>query len=137
MKVFFVVTLASAVAFASELLSRLLLPMIPGSVIGIIVMTLLLFSNIVKYEAIADVSGFFLDNIVFFLIPVVVSSADIGRYAGHYLFKIFLLIAAGTIIVMLVTGITAQLLMKIFHGRGGSSPGSASGRSNPGKGGEG
>ena len=117
MKVFFVVTLASAVAFGSELLSRLLLPMIPGSVIGIIVMTILLFSKAVKYEVIADVSGFFLDNIVFFLIPVVVSSADIGRYVEHYLFKILLLIAAGTIIVLLVTGITAQLLMRLFHGR--------------------
>jgi len=115
MKIFSALALASVIAFASELLSRLLLPMIPGSVIGIIIMTILLYSKSIKYKAIEEVSGFFLDNLVFFLIPVVVSCADIGRYAGKYLFKILLLIAAGTAVVMLVTGITSQLLMKIFH----------------------
>ena len=116
MKIFSALALASVIAFASELLSRLLLPMIPGSVIGIIIMTILLYSKRIRYKAIEEVSGFFLDNLVFFLIPVVVSCADIGRYAGKYLFRILLLIAAGTIIVMLVTGITSRILMNLFHG---------------------
>ncbi len=123
MKIFSALALASVIAFASELLSGLLLPMIPGSVIGIIIMTILLYSKSIKYKTIEEVSGFFLDNLVFFLIPVVVSCADIGRYAGKYLFKILLLIAAGTIIVMLVTGITSQILMKLFHGHETAGPG--------------
>ncbi len=114
MKIFFTITLAAAVAFASEAVSRYLLPMIPGSVIGIVLLTILLFSRIVRYDAISQTAGFFLDNIVFFLIPVVVGCADTLRYAGDYLFKILVLIAAGTMIVLLVTGISAGLLMKII-----------------------
>ena len=115
MKIFSALTIAAAAAFASELAARYLLRMIPGSVIGIILMTILLYAKVIKYDAISEVSGFFLDNIVFFLIPVVVSSAQLSRYAGGFAFKIIILITAGTIIVMVVTGISAQLLTKLFY----------------------
>ena len=69
---------------------------IPGSIIGMILLFILLKAKVIKLESINEVSNFFLDNMAIFFIP-----------AGVLLITIFI----STIIVMYVTGKLVDIMI--------------------------
>lgn len=115
MRIFVSLAGASGLVFLSEIISRYLAPVLPGSIISIILLTLLLFTGVVRLESFSSVSSFFLENLSFFLIPAFAASAELGRYTGTGVVKILVLIFTATAVVMTVTGLCAQLLINVFH----------------------
>ena len=115
MKVFSVLAAAAGIVFLSGIISSFLLPMIPGIIISILLLAGLFFSGIVKPDQTAPVSSFFLENLSFFLVPAFAGCADLAKYTGNSTLKILFLIVAATIIVMTVTGVCAEVLIKIFY----------------------
>ncbi len=98
--------------FAGEFLSYILHLPLPGSITGMLLMLLLLLTGIIQEKQIAETADFFLNNMGFFFIPAGVSvmvsyEALGGNYAG-----ILLVIVLSTLIVMSVTGLVTQFLIK-------------------------
>ena len=99
-----------AICFLGEFLSKFLQLGIPGNIIGMILLFLCLCTGILKLEMIEEMSRFLLDHLAFFFVP-----AGVGLLAYRDILKAnwpaVLGISLGTtVIVMVVTGHTVQLL---------------------------
>ena len=115
MKIFSILAGAAALVFISDLISRYLFPMMPGSIISILILAALLFSGIVKNDKLMPVSSFFLDNLAFFLIPAVAGTLNLINLTNNNIYMILLLIFITTAIVMTVTGVCSEIIIKVFY----------------------
>ncbi|EGT4741873.1 CidA/LrgA family protein [Clostridioides difficile] len=86
--------------------------LIPGSIVGMLLLFLLLQFKVLDLSSIENVSGFFLDNMAIFFIPAGVSlikSLDLIRENALVL---LLVICLSTLIVMYTTGIIVEKMIK-------------------------
>lgn len=98
------------ICFIGEALNRLLNIPIPGNVIGMIILLISLLTGFIKVEAIEDITEFLLKHLAFFFVPAgigVISSMDI--IAENFL-PMLAVILLSTIVVIVVTGITVQII---------------------------
>lgn len=100
------------ICFLGELLRKILNLTIPGNVLGMITLLLCLCTGLIKLEMIEDISKFFLDHLAFFFLPagvgLIASIAIVKNYWQYVLIIAFI----STIVVMVVTGVTVQLLKR-------------------------
>jgi holin-like protein len=99
-----------AICFIGEVLNKLLNIPIPGNVIGMIILLISLLTGLIRLEAIEDVAEFLLKHLAFFFVPAgvgIISSMDIIK---ANLFPMLVVILLSAIVVMVVTGITVQIL---------------------------
>ena len=100
-----------AVSFAGELLNRLLPLPVPGSVYGLVLMFLGLMTGVIKLEQVEDVGDFLLKIMpVLFVGPCVSMITVVGGIADQ-LAAILAVCLISTVVVMAVTGVTAQLIL--------------------------
>ena len=100
------------ICIAGELIHEFLNLPIPGNVIGMVILFVCLCMGIIKIEMIAEISKFLIDHLAFFFIP-----AGVGLIAYFDLLKenfiaIFGISLIVTIVVMVITGQTVQILRK-------------------------
>ena len=98
------------ICFSGEVINRLFSLPIPGNIIGMVILFLCLYTGIIKLEMIADIAKFLLDHLAFFFVP-----AGVGLLAYLDVIKsswlaILIISLITTIIVMIITGHTVQLL---------------------------
>ncbi|MDK2799623.1 MAG: holin-like protein [Clostridiales bacterium] len=101
-----------SISLIGELVSKLLNIPIPGNVIGMLILLSLLFLGTVKLETIDEITKFLLDHLAFFFIP-----AGVGLISNLQLLRgkwgaIFLICLISTTLVMVVTGLTIQLVKR-------------------------
>ncbi|MEF9991386.1 MAG: CidA/LrgA family protein [Romboutsia sp.] len=84
---------------------------IPGSIIGMIVLFLFLQFKIVKIETIKELSDFLLDNMAIFFIPSGVSLISSLKLIRDNIFVLTIAIAISTVVVMYVTGIVVEKMI--------------------------
>lgn len=84
---------------------------IPGSIIGMILLFILLKSNIIKLESINEVSNFFLDNMAIFFIPAGVSLIKSLDLISENIFILIITIFVSTIVVMYATGKLVDIMI--------------------------
>ncbi|GKX27604.1 LrgA family protein [Vallitalea longa] len=95
-----------------ELLNKICHVPIPGNILGMVILFVLLSLNVIKVEAIKEISDFLLNHLAFFFIPpgvALISSLD--TLSSIWLSFLFITILT-TAIVMSVTGLTVQKVMK-------------------------
>ncbi|GMQ62980.1 CidA/LrgA family protein [Vallitalea maricola] len=95
-----------------EILNKLCHIPVPGNILGMLILFVLLSLNIIKVETIKEVSDFLLSHLAFFFIPpgvALISSLD--TLSNIWISFLFIVILT-TIIVMSVTGLTVQKVMK-------------------------
>lgn len=100
------------ICFLGEIINKILKIKIPGNVIGMIILLICLVTGIIKTEMIEEASNFLLDHLAFFFIPAgvgLLTCTGILKIYWHYVLIIALI---STIIVMVVTGLTVQLVKK-------------------------
>lgn len=102
---------------AGEVLAYCIPLPIPGNVIGMILMLVLLATKVVKIEKISGVSTFFLDNLSFFFIPGSVALMVDYKQVGDSLIPAFVAILVSSMLVFLVTGLTAECLLRLLKRR--------------------
>ena len=107
MKFFRESILLLSIYFVSEIISKTLNLPVPGSIIGMILLFVLLTSNIIKVENLAN---FFLDHLAFFFIPASVGLMTSFASLKGSIFKIIFLCILTTIIVISITAITVQFI---------------------------
>lgn len=113
MKIFRESLIILCIYLLGEFISKAFNLPIPGNIIGMIILLILLCTNIVKLEKVETVSSFFLDHLAFFFIP-----AGVGLLASFDIIKssllgILFICIITTSIVIVVTGLIVQALVKI------------------------
>ena len=106
-----------AVCFVAEVLYALIPLPIPASVYGLIILFTLLCTKIVKLEQIEDVSDWLLAIMpILFLGPSVGFIESFDSLKGNAI-AFILVCAVSSIAVTVVTGLVAQLVIRIKEGR--------------------
>jgi holin-like protein len=85
---------------------------IPGSVIGMMLLFLLLKYNFIKVEKIKHFSEYMLKNLAFFFIPPGVALIDSFAVLDGQILKLLFIIISSTFLVVVITGVTVQILIK-------------------------
>lgn len=121
MKVFKQLLILLGINFAGELISHYLQLPIPGSITGMILLLVLLLTGVIKEKQIAETADFFLKNMGFFFIPAGVGvMVSYQALEGRYV-QTIVAILASTLIVMAVTSLVTQFLIKQREKKNGIS----------------
>ena len=86
--------------------------LIPGSIVGMLLLFLLLQFKVLDLSSIENVSGFFLDNMAIFFIPAGVSLIKSLDLIRENVLVLLLAICLSTLIVMYTTGIIVEKMIK-------------------------
>ena len=96
--------------YISSIISNFIV--IPGSIIGIIILFLLLKIGIIKIDKVEDISNFLLDNMAIFFIPAGVSLIQSVDIISSNIIVLAITIIISTILVMVVTAIVVEKMIK-------------------------
>lgn len=107
-----------------ELLSyliKLLIPyvIIPGSLIGMILLLILLLTKIIKFNWIDSFSDFLLKNMAFFFVPSVVSLLAYFEIITPVLWKLTLILFVSFIVTFASVGLSAKLTIYLLNKKEG------------------
>ena len=83
---------------------------LPGSIVGMLLLTTLLEMKVVKLEWVKGMSDFLVDNIGFFFIPPGVAFMLYADLIKAELWPIVIATLVSTLVVLLITGWTHQIL---------------------------
>ena len=92
-----------------EIIAHLFGWAIPGSIIGMILLTLALEFKLIKLNQVEDVSDFLIRNMAFFFVPPGVGLMVNLQLIADNWFAIITATILSTILVLIVTGLVAQI----------------------------
>lgn len=112
MRVFLQLALILGICYAGDLIHDYTGIPVPGNILGMLILLLLLCLKIVKLDQIREVSDFFLKRLSFFFLPPAIGLMLVGNdVKSQWPLLLFLCIVI-TIVTMVTTGWTVQLLSK-------------------------
>nr|UWI51476.1 CidA/LrgA family protein [Clostridioides difficile] len=86
--------------------------LIPGSIVGMLLLFILLQFKVLDLSSIENISGFFLDNMAVFFIPAGVSLIKSLDLIKENVLVLLLVICLSTLVVMYATGIIVEKMIK-------------------------
>jgi holin-like protein len=113
MKYFKQFGIIAGVSFVGELLYAALPFPIPASVYGLVLMVVLLMTKIVKLEMIEETADFMISMMGIFFIPSSVGLMNSFDVMRGSVVQLLLTCAISTVVVMVVTGLVAQVIITI------------------------
>ncbi|WEZ89445.1 MULTISPECIES: CidA/LrgA family protein [unclassified Pseudomonas] len=81
---------------------------IPGGVMGLALLLLLFASGVIKPATLQLGAGWLMAEMLLFFIPALMSLLDYGALVRHEGWRILLVIAVSTLMVMVVTAVTVE-----------------------------
>ncbi len=105
-----------SITFLGELIHSIIPLPIPASIYGLIIMLICLYTKAVKVEAVKQTGGFLLEIMPLMFIPAAVGLLTAWNELKSIWFPIFVITVLTTVIVMVITGKTAQAIMKKDEG---------------------
>lgn len=111
MEYVFQFSIIAAISFVGELLSLLLPLPIPGSVYGLLLLLLLLSTGLLKLHQVEKAGDFLVQIMPLLFIGPTVGILSVLGVVADSLVAILVICAITTIIVMAVTGLTAQAML--------------------------
>ncbi|GAA0712504.1 CidA/LrgA family protein [Paraclostridium ghonii] len=102
--------------YISSFLSDIII--IPGSIIGMIILFVLLKSKIIKVESIEELSNFFLDNMAIFFVPAGVSLINSLDLISSNIIVLAATIVISTTLVMVITAMVVEKMIEIKSEKG-------------------
>lgn len=108
----------TAITFAGELIHYLLPLPVPASIYGLVILFALLKSGLLPLEQIQDVGGLLLELMPLLLVPASVSFITALDTVQAMLLPVLIMGLLGTLLVMAVTGLVAQRLIRRGKGDG-------------------
>lgn len=114
MKLFNQLALILGIWAVGEYISSLIrsIVVIPGSIVGMILLFLMLQFKIIKLEGTEKISDLFLDNMALFFIPAGVSLIKSLDIIASNVWVLVITILISTVIVMYFTGIVVEKMIK-------------------------
>lgn len=113
MKIFREAIIILGIYLIGELISKGFSLPLPGNIIGMIILLVLLCTKVIKVEKIESISTFFLDHLSFFFIPAGVGLISSFDSIKNSLIYILLLCLITTAVVIIITGVVVQYIIKI------------------------
>ncbi len=97
-----------------EMLSEIIKPVIgfPGTVLGMVLLFGALLTGLVREEQIQDCSDFFLNNIGFFFVPVVVGLMTVTGISGNVLLQLTGATILSTMLTLGAAALTVQAVIR-------------------------
>lgn len=86
--------------------------LIPGSVIGMILLIILLFTKILKVEWIEEGAGFMVKHLPFFFIPAFIGLMVYYKIFAGKGFLLLLIVLFSTVLVMMTSGLIGELFKR-------------------------
>ena len=111
----------TGMTLAGELLSSVLPLPVPAGVYGLFLMLAALISGAVKLESVEGTGNFLLDTMSLMFIPSMVGVVECLEELRAVLVPFLLIILVSAVVVMCVTGWTAQLVMGSEENKAGKS----------------
>lgn len=116
MEFIFQFLIIAAVSFVGELLSLLLPLPIPGSIYGLLLLLLLLSTGLLKLRHVEKAGDFLVQIMPLLFIGPTVGILSVLDVVADSLPAILVICAVTTILVMAVTGLTAQAMLRRKEG---------------------
>lgn len=104
------------VYLVGETLSRIIGGLMPGSILGMILLFVLLQCGVVKEEDIKGVCNFMLSNMMLLFVPVIVGIMVSYTLIAENWVTIALSVAASTVVVIIFVGLLQQTLGRRWRG---------------------
>ena len=101
-----------AISFIGELLNILIPLPIPASIYGLVILFLALLFKVLKLEQVEETANFLLSIMLIFFVPSTVSIINNFSELKDFALEILIIIFVSTFTVMIVTGLTAELIAK-------------------------
>lgn len=98
--------------FAGELIVYITGIKIPSSIIGMLLLTTLLYFEIIKIQQVKDIADLFITNLAFFFIPPGIALMLYFDLLKKELFAVIVTSVVSTILVLAITGWVYQLIKK-------------------------
>lgn len=100
------------ITFLGELIHSIIPLPVPASIYGLIIMLLCLYTGAVKLDKVREAGNFLLEIMPLMFIPAAVSLLTSWKELKDIWFPVLMITVITTIIVMAVTGKTAQAIIK-------------------------
>lgn len=101
------------ILFSGQALNQILEIPVPGTVLGMMILLILLLFKVVKLEWVNKISDILLSNLSLLFIPAGVAIMnEFSDLKGNLIPLLFIIIST-TMIVMVITGYTVQMLIKM------------------------
>lgn len=105
-------------SFLGELLNYIIPLSIPASIYGMALLFLALTTKIIKLEQIEDIAEYLLSIMLIFFVPSAVGIMDTFFEYQDSMLPIILIVIISTLVVLIVTGLVSQLMIKITSKKG-------------------
>lgn len=105
-------------SFIGELLNSIIPLSIPASIYGMILLFIALATKIIKLEQIEDTAEYLLSIMLIFFVPSAVGIMDTFFTYQSSMLPIIIIVIISTMTVLIVTGITSQLIIKLTAKKG-------------------
>lgn len=117
MKYIYQLLIILSVTFVGELLHYFIPLPVPASIYGLLIMLLLLCTRIIRLEQIEKVSDFLLEIMPLMFIPGGVGLITVWADLKPIIVPVSVITVLVTVIVMVVTGKSAELIMRLGRRR--------------------
>ncbi len=113
MKIIKAVLLLAAVTLAGNLISQLIGKVLPGSVIGMVLLFILLITKAVKIDFIQDTSLYLIAHLPLFILPGAISVMTTTGLTLNDILLLTFVAAVSTLITLTVTALVTEFLLKV------------------------
>ena len=100
-------------SFLGEIMNYLLPLSIPASIYGMVLLFIALCTKIVRLEQVEETGEYLLSIMLIFFVPAAVGIMDTFFEYQNSMLQIILIIILSTIVVLSVTGLVSQFVIKI------------------------
>ena len=98
--------------FAGVIIQNIFNLPLPGTILGMLILFVLLWTKVLKVESIEKVCDFLILNMIIFFLPPAVELLEYMALLKTGFFKIIILLIVTTVITMIVTGKTVDFCIK-------------------------
>lgn len=98
--------------FAGVIIQNIFNLPLPGTILGMLILFVLLWTKVLKVESIEKVCDFLILNMIIFFLPPAVELLEYMTLLKTGFFKIIILLIITTVITMIVTGKTVDFCIK-------------------------
>lgn len=102
-------------SFLGEIINYIVPLSIPASIYGMILLFIALCTKIVKLEQVEETGEYLLSIMLIFFVPAAVGIMDTFFEYQNFMLKIIIIVIISTVVVLSVTGLVSQLVIKITN----------------------
>ncbi len=101
-----------SISFLGELIRSFVSLPVPGSIYGLVILFLLLWSGVLKYDSVKDAAGFLIEIMPVMFIPGAVGLIGVYEELSPMLLPLVVIVPLTTWIVMIVSGRLTQVMLR-------------------------